>query len=62
MTLELPFFKLLKLIEITDNLKRELYINTSNNNFIPTSIPTKSLKHCYSISYIQHFNSRLEYN
>nr|DAP90094.1 MAG TPA: hypothetical protein [Caudoviricetes sp.] len=52
----------MKLIEITDNLKRELYINTSNNNFIPTSIPTKSLKHCYSISYIQHFNSRLEYN
>lgn len=50
MILELPFFKLLKLIEITDNLKRELYINTSNNNFIPTSIPTKSLKHCYSIS------------
>ena len=29
MILELPFFKLLKLIEITDNLKRELYINTS---------------------------------
>ena len=56
MILELPFFKLLKLIEITDNLKRELYINTSNNNFIPTSIPTKSLKQGYSVNSIKLAN------
>ena len=41
MTLELPFFNLFKLIKITDNLRRELHINTPNNNFIPTSIPTQ---------------------